>query len=35
MTFCEFIKTGLNPASLKLKPGETGGIGNRMKPETS
>jgi hypothetical protein len=26
--------TGRNPLPLKLKPGETGGIGNRSKPET-
>jgi hypothetical protein len=34
MASCKFINMGLNPASLKLMPGETGGIGNRSKPET-
>jgi hypothetical protein len=34
MTSYKLVNTGLNPSALKLKPGETGGIGNRMKPET-
>jgi hypothetical protein len=34
MASYEFINMGLNPASLKLKPGKTGGIENRLKPET-
>jgi len=34
MASYEFINTDLHPSPLKLKPGETGGIGNRMKPET-